>query len=162
MHVIHVQHFFFFTSCYRQMSVVKKKFSWCWISVGTVMPRLSENERNRALRMLMVVWTKRNIATFDCSGSTVTRLEQHVHQTGNVKDFPMPGHPRPRVNTPRQVQQMMVNHIRDRIDSAGSGNVKSEIGRHGWIYTCMGRNYTTQQDASCCLEPQHERQCVCE
>jgi len=91
------------------------------------MPRLSENERNRPLGVFMAGWTKQSIAaTFGCSVSTVTRLEQSVHQTGSVKDPPRPGQPRPLITTQRQIQQMMVNHIRDRIDSDVSGNVKTD------------------------------------
>jgi len=69
------------------------------------MPRLSENERNRARKMLMAGWTKQNIvATLGCSVSTEMRLKQRVYQTGSVKDLPRPGQPRPRVTTQRQVQ----------------------------------------------------------
>ena len=51
---------------------------------------------------------------------------------------------------------MRVNHLRDRI-LMETETSKQTIGRHGWIRTCMGRNYKTQQDASCCLQPQRER-----
>ena len=63
--------------------------------------------------------------------------------------------------TQRQDQQMRVNHLRDMILTATETS-KQTIRRHGWIHTCIGRNYTTQQDASCCLQQQRERQCVCE
>ena len=93
------------------------------------MPRLSENERNIALGMLMAGSTKRNIAaTFGCSVSTVTRLEQRVNHTGSVKDRPRPG--QPRVTTRRQDQQMRVNHLRNRFLTATESS-RRIIGRHG-------------------------------
>ena len=56
---------------------------------------------------------------------------------------------------------MRVNHLRDMILTSTETS-KQTIGSHGWTHTCMGRNYTTQQDASCCLQQQRERQCICE
>ena len=47
---------------------------------------------------LMAGWTKQN------NESTVTRLEQRVHQTGSVKDLPRPGQPRSRPRPPLSVR----------------------------------------------------------
>jgi len=126
------------------------------------MPWLSENERNRARGVLMVDWTKQNIATtFGCSVSTVTRLEQRVHQTGSVKDFPRPGQPCPLPRPPLNVRTGRWGWI---IYGTGFWRKRKRQDRRTsrWIHTCMGRNYTTQQDASCCFQPQRERQFVCE
>jgi len=92
-------------------------------------------KKNRALKMLMAGWTKQNIvATFGCSVST-----NRVHLTGSVKELPRPGQPRPRVTTQRQVQQIRVNHLQDRILTATATETSIQtIGRPGWIYTCKG------------------------
>ena len=68
------------------------------------MPRLSENERNQALGMLMVWATKQHVANaFGCSVSTVTRLAQRVQATGSVRNRPRPD--QPRVTNRRQDQE---------------------------------------------------------
>jgi len=93
------------------------------------MPRLSENERNQALGMLMVGATKQHVANaFGCSVSTVTRLAQRVQATGSVRDRPRLG--QPRVTTRRQDQQMRVNHLRNRFQTAIQTSGQT-VGRHG-------------------------------
>jgi len=55
------------------------------------MPRLSENERNQALGMLIVGATKQHVANaFGCSVSIVKRIAQRLQATESVRDRPRP------------------------------------------------------------------------
>jgi len=93
------------------------------------MQRLPENERNQALGMLMVGSTKQHVANaFGCSMSTVARLAQRVQTTGSVRNRPRPG--QPRVTTRLQDQQMRVNHLRNRFQTATQTS-RQTVGRHG-------------------------------
>jgi len=92
------------------------------------MPRLSENERNQALRMLLVGATKQHVANaFGCSVSTVTRLAQRVQATESVRDRPRQG--QPRVTTRRQDQHMRINYLRNRFQTATQTS-RQTVGRH--------------------------------
>jgi len=151
----------FFMSCYRQIRVVKKKFSWCWISFDTVMPKLSLRK-----------WKKQSTwgahgglnRTKHCSNVWLYCIDSNASGTARPPNRERKRPPEAWTTmftststTQCQDQQIRVNHLRDRILTATETS-RQTIGRHGWIHTCMGRNYTTQQYTSCCFQPQLERQ----
>lgn len=95
------------------------------------MPRLSPEERERALGMLQVGASSRNIARrFGCHHSTILRLANRYQQTGTSRDRQRPG--QARVTTPRQDRDIVRRHIRDRTLPAArtANNVQ---GRRGLI-----------------------------
>ena len=76
------------------------------------MPRLSKNERERALGMLTTGWSLSRIAThFNVAVSTITRLRQRFAQTGSSDDCPRTG--APRVTTPDQDRDICLQHLRN-------------------------------------------------
>ena len=93
------------------------------------MPGLSETDRNQAIGMLAAEAAKREVARrFNCNVSTISRLQRRFQQTGTVRDRPRPGHPR--ITTARQDQQLRVDHLRDRFQTA-TDTARQIVGRHG-------------------------------
>ena len=104
---------FFFMSCHRQISLVKKKFSCCCISFGTVMQWLSE--RNRALG----VHGGLNQTKY-CSNVWLECIDSNESGTTRPQNRERKRHPEAMTTTSasttqRQDHQIMVNHLRDRI-----------------------------------------------
>ena len=83
------------------------------------MPRLSLNDRYRALGQLDAGRTFRQVAaTFGTSVRTITNLRNRVRQTATAADRPRSG--RPRVTTRRQDRVICLAHLRDRFLPATS------------------------------------------
>ncbi len=81
------------------------------------MPRLTNDERQRAIDMLNVGVGPSEIARrMGCHQSTITRLHQRVTETGSAADRPRPG--RQHVTTPAQDRYILNQHLRDRFRSA--------------------------------------------
>lgn len=81
------------------------------------MPRLSNDERMRALGMVDAGVKYSEIARFfNCAKSTIGRLVQRHRQTGSVRDRARPG--RERCTTPIQDNQIRLTHLRDRFRPA--------------------------------------------
>ena len=84
-----------------------------------VMPRLSQVERERAVRMAQQGATNAAIArTFGCTKATVGRLMQRLRRTGSTADRPRSG--RPRITTPAEDRHIRVIHLRNRFVTATS------------------------------------------
>jgi len=79
------------------------------------MPRLSNDERNRAVTMLLQGTTQQEVATaLGVHQATVHR--QRLVQFGNTNDRPRSG--RPRVTTARQDRLMRLTNLRNRTRTA--------------------------------------------
>ncbi|XP_041349340.1 uncharacterized protein LOC121368667 [Gigantopelta aegis] len=77
------------------------------------MPRLTPEQRERALGMIQMGTTHAHIArTFGCSRVTVTNLMQRYMQTGQTSGRPRTG--RPRVTSPRDDRYLRTLHLRNR------------------------------------------------
>lgn len=77
------------------------------------MPRLSQNDRERAVGMLMAGTPYAQVARrFGVHRSTIQRLQTRLQQTGSTHDRPRSG--QPRVTTPAQDRHIRVMHLRDR------------------------------------------------
>ena len=77
------------------------------------MPRLTVEQRERALGMVQMGATHAHIArTFGCSRVAVTNLMQRYRQTGRTADRPRTG--RPRVTTPHDDRYLRTLHLRNR------------------------------------------------
>ena len=69
-------------------------FSLNICKLQVTMPRLSENERNRAVGLLHAGISIRAVARqFNCHHSTITRLNARFRQTGSTPDRQRPGQP---------------------------------------------------------------------
>ena len=80
------------------------------------MPRLSNDERNRAVTMLLQGTTQQEVATaLGVHQTTVHRLQGRLVQFGNTNDRPRSG--RLRVTTARQGRLMRLTHLRNRTNS---------------------------------------------
>lgn len=81
------------------------------------MPRLTREERHRALGMLEGGLSQSQVARrLGCNQCTIARLIQRNHATGSVDDRQRPG--RERVTTERQDRQIQNLHLRDRFRTA--------------------------------------------
>ena len=81
------------------------------------MVRLTQDQRNAAVQMLLRGTSQAVIArNFQVSKSTITRLYQHLQQTGMTNDRPRSG--RPRVTTCLQDRYMCLSHLRNRFRTA--------------------------------------------
>ena len=77
------------------------------------MPRLSNDERNRAVTMLLQGATQQEVATaLGVHQTTVHRLQGRLVQFGNTNDRPRSG--RLRVTTARKGRLMRLTHLRNR------------------------------------------------
>ena len=80
------------------------------------MPRLSNDERNQAVTMLLRGSTQQEVATaFGVHQTTVQRLQSRLHLFGNTNDRPRSG--RPRVTTVRQDRHIRLTHLRNRMQT---------------------------------------------
>lgn len=81
------------------------------------MPRLSAEERNRALGQLEANVDARQVANaFNVHISTIYRLQHRVMVTGTTADRPRPG--QPRVTTARQDRHIVRQHQQNRFQTA--------------------------------------------
>ena len=81
------------------------------------MPRLNQNQRIQALRMLARCDNVSNVSIASgCHRNTIIRLRQHFQQTGGVADRRRPG--RPRVTNPRMDRFITLTHLRRRFQTA--------------------------------------------
>jgi transposase-like protein len=81
------------------------------------MPRLSNDECNRAVTMLLQGATQQKVATaLGVHQTTVHRLQGRLVQFGNTDDRPRSG--RPRVTTARQDRLMRFTHLLNRTRTA--------------------------------------------
>lgn len=77
------------------------------------MPRLSENERNQAIGLLLGGWTAVAVAGhFGCSRQTIQNLLSRYVATGTVRDRQRPG--RARATTLRTDRVITLTHLRNR------------------------------------------------
>ena len=77
------------------------------------MPRLSTEERNRAIGQLEAGVNPRRVAyIFNVHISTIYRLQHHLDATNTVTDRSRPG--RPRVTTPRQDRYIRRRHRQEK------------------------------------------------
>lgn len=81
------------------------------------MPRLTTQERERAIGMLSAGISRSEVARrLGCHGSTVSRLCDRERETGTVADRPRPG--QPRVTSNAQDRHIRLQHARDRFRAA--------------------------------------------
>lgn len=81
------------------------------------MPRLTSDERQRALGMLEAGLSARDVARhMACHHSTIMRLRQRVTDTGSASDRPRPG--RQRATDAAQDDHIRLQHLRDRFRTA--------------------------------------------
>ena len=81
------------------------------------MPRLSNDECNRAVTMLLQGATQQKVATaLGVHQTTIHRLQGRLVQFGNTDDRPRSG--RPRVTTARQDCLMRLTHLRNQTRTA--------------------------------------------
>ena len=93
------------------------------------MPRLTADQRNRAIGRLQAGDDPRNVANvFGCHISTIYRLEARRRQTGSVSDRLRSG--RPPVTTPAQNRVIVRNFRRDPFQTANEV-ARTTIGSHG-------------------------------
>ena len=92
------------------------------------MPRLSNEERNRAIGRLDGGQSVTVVArAFGCSRQTINNLRTRLHQTGSVADRLRPG-PR-RVTSQREDRYISLRHLRDRFATATSISMELLGGR---------------------------------
>ncbi|XP_041357592.1 uncharacterized protein LOC121374552 [Gigantopelta aegis] len=83
------------------------------------MPRLSNEERNRAIGRLDGRQSVTVVArAFGCSRQTINNLRTRLHQTGSVADRPLLGPQR--VTSEREDRYIRLRHLRDRFTTATS------------------------------------------
>ena len=83
----------------------------------TIMPRLTTNERHRAMGMLEGGVGIRQVARMmGCSPQTIINLRRRYQETNSVDDRPRPG--AQRVTTPDQDRYIVLQHLRDRFRTA--------------------------------------------
>ena len=81
------------------------------------MPRLRQNERDRAVGMLAAGTTVTPVARlFGCSRATIHNLGRRYNQAGDTVDAPRSG--RPKATTPRQDRMITLTHLRNRFQPA--------------------------------------------
>lgn len=81
------------------------------------MPRISENDRLRAVGMLQAGIAQNAVAQrFGVHRNTISALWRRFQQRGNVRDLPRPG--RPRVTSIRQDNYIRLTHLRNRFQPA--------------------------------------------
>ena len=92
------------------------------------MPRLRQNERERAIGMLAAGMTQVQVANhFNVSRMTIARLKTRLRDTGTTNDRPRSG--RPRETTLRQDRHIRIIHLRNRFVNA-SQTARQTHGRH--------------------------------
>ena len=92
------------------------------------MPRLNQNQRIQALRMLARGDNVSNVrGTFGCHRNTIIRLRQRFLQTGGVADRRRPG--RPRVTNPQTDRFITLTHLRRRFQTVTNSGRRYGIGK---------------------------------
>ena len=85
-----------------------------WIFTRTSMPRLRQNDRERAVDMIQAGMTHQAVADhFNMSRITISRLMIRLRQTGSTNDRPLNG--RPRVTSQRQDRHLPLIQLRNRM-----------------------------------------------
>ena len=80
------------------------------------MPRLSKEQRQEAIRMLLNGRSQRDVANdFRVHKSTVSRLYDRLRTTGTTNDRPQPD--RARVTTHREDTFIRLSHLRNRFQT---------------------------------------------
>lgn len=93
------------------------------------MPRLTNDDRGRAVGMLAAGVAAREVAAIHgVHHTTIYRLQRRVAIDGAVCDRPRPG--RPRVTTYRQDRGIRLAHLRNRFHTAAA-TARTTIGLHG-------------------------------
>jgi transposase len=78
------------------------------------MPRLRQNDRERAVDMIQAGMTHQAVADhFNMSRITISRLMIRLRQTGSTNDRPLNG--RPRVTSQRQNRHLPLIQLRNRM-----------------------------------------------
>lgn len=81
------------------------------------MPRLSQDDRNRAVGMLQAGMLQTDVARhFGCHRNTISALWRRHQQLNNVGDRPRSG--RPRITTHRQDRHIRLTHLRNRFQTS--------------------------------------------
>ena len=128
----------------------------------SVMGRLLDAQRSEAIGMLRAGTSKTAVARhFNCSRSTISRLQQRFRQTGSVKDRPRSG--QPRVTTRVDDATMIRIHRRNPFRPA-TLTARVTRGRHGRvIHPCTVRRRLLSVGLKCrrpkkgvMLTPNHE------
>ena len=85
------------------------------------MPRLNNDERNQAIRMLNAGMSATVVSRhFGCTRKTIERLRRRIRITGNLADRPRSG--RPRVTTTTDDRYIVLQHLRNRrLTAAATG-----------------------------------------
>ena len=92
------------------------------------MPRLHQNERDRAVGMVQAGMRQIEVANhFGCSKLTITRLMSRLRQTGSTSDRSHSG--RPRETTLRQDCHIRLIHLQDRFGPT-TVTARQTQGRH--------------------------------
>jgi transposase-like protein len=84
---------------------------------SSVMPRLYENQRLRAIGMLQAgLWQNVVARFFGCHRNTILSLWRRFRQSGNTRDGRRSG--RPRVTSRRQDNHIRLVHLRNRLQTS--------------------------------------------
>ena len=109
------------------------------------MPRLLQNERERAVGMFQAGMTQIEIANhFNCSRMTIYRLLVRVRATGTTSDRPRSG--RPGETTLRQDRHITLIHLRNRFVTAVETARRTPGIRNNRISDQTVRNQLRQSD----------------
>ena len=101
----------------------------CCLSLLREMVRLSQLDRGRAIALILQGRSQRDVAQqFGVHESAISRLVQHLRDTGRLTDRPRSGHPR--VTTQRQDRRIRLVHLRNRLRTA-TETAREVIGTHG-------------------------------
>ena len=111
------------------------------------MPRLSPEERERALGMIDAGVSQYRVArTFNVNRCTISRLIERFNATGVTRDRPRTG--QPRVTQARTYRYIVNTHLRDRFRSA-SETARNTIGRRGVISYHTVQRRLSEANLSC-------------
>ncbi|XP_067661294.1 uncharacterized protein [Haliotis asinina] len=128
------------------------------------MPRLTAEQRERAFGIIQLGARHAHVARiFNCTRTTITRLQTRLRQTGTTADRPKSG--RLRVTTPTEDQYLRTIHLRNRFVTVTSTaatalhhvvsrrTVSRRLRRHGILAYSPFRGMTlTSQDRRNCFQ----------
>ena len=114
------------------------------------MPRLTENQRLRAVGMMETGMAQNEVARhFGVHRNTISSLWRRFQQNGNTRDLPRSG--RPRVTSRQQDNHIRLTHLRNRFQSSS--------------LTARNHSWLTPNQFQDCTEPtagaQHPAQTSC-
>ena len=90
------------------------------------MPRLTADERQRALGLLASGFSQRDVAHhFDCHHTTILRLQHRMAETRSAADRDRPA--RERVTTPAQDRRIRAQHLRNCFQTAARTANESRV-----------------------------------